>query len=180
MWPFARYIVPLLSLSSLFLSCHHPSLTLRLGSASRSNRLWALPEPDTGQSAYHNSSSFLVYRFFLPRARSYSIHHTSAWGTFCAYTHPHAYAHFNMTHILCMMDQHSIPQAYNHLGNPDNTQLMDLTIVMPQHIQSAGNTHQCQPPPHLPSTHSSSHSCPLPSIPSSTRVELHIPSFSSS
>ena len=91
--------------------------------------------------------------------------------------HPHAYTHFNVMHIPCMMDQHSIPRASNHLGNPDNTQAMDLTTVMPQRIQSAGNARQRQPPPHLPFTHSSSHSRPLPSIPSSTRVELHIPSL---
>jgi len=50
---------------------------------------------------------------------------------------------------------------------------------MPQCIQSAGNARQHQPLLHLPSTCSSSHSCPLPSIPSSTWVELHILFFSS-
>jgi len=77
------------------------------------------------------------------------------------------------------MDRHSIARAPSHLGNPDNTQLMDLTTVMPQRIQSARNAHQHQPLPHLPSICSSSHSRPLPSIPSFTWVELHIPSLSS-
>ena len=93
--------------------------------------------------------------------------------------HPYAYMHFNATHIPRMMDRHSIAQAPSHLGNPDNTQLMVLTTVMPQCIQSARNAHQRQPPPHLPSIHSSSHSRPLPSILSFTQVELHIPSLSS-
>jgi len=56
--------------------------------------------------------------------------------------------------------------------------MMELTAVMPQHIQSTGNTLQCQPPLHLPSSLSFSNSCPLPSIPSSTWIEPHIPPFS--
>lgn len=54
---------------------------------------------------------------------------------------------------------------------------MDLTAVMPSRIQSTTNVFQCQPPLHLPSSRSFS-SRPLPSIPSSTRIDTHIQNFS--
>jgi len=74
------------------------------------------------------------------------------------------------------MDRLLIPRAPNLPGNPDGTCTMDLTTVMPPCIQSSRSTFWHQTPLHLPSLPSS---CPLPSIPSTTRVELHIPSFSS-
>jgi len=83
-----------------------------------------------------------------------------------------------MTHIPCMMEQQPDPQASNHTGNPDFTHTMDLMGVMPQHIQQPWHTLYHQAPPHLlPSTTSSS--CPLPNIPISTQIDLHICSFSS-
>jgi hypothetical protein len=53
---------------------------------------------------------------------------------------------------------------------------MDLTTVMPPRIQPSENAFRHQTPPHLPSF--SSHRL-LPSIPSTTRIEPHIPIFSS-
>jgi hypothetical protein len=75
-----------------------------------------------------------------------------------------------------MMDQPPIPRAPSQTGNPDGTRNMDLTTVMPPRIQPSENAFRHQTPPHLPSF--SSHRL-LPSIPSTTRIELHIPIFSS-
>jgi len=69
------------------------------------------------------------------------------------------------------MDQQPNLQAPNHT-NPDSTCTMDLTGVMPQHIQSLQTAYQHQPPMHLPFPSNTSSSRPLPDVP-------HIPSFSS-
>jgi hypothetical protein len=74
------------------------------------------------------------------------------------------------------MDQFTNPRASSRSGNPDSTRTMDLTSVMPQRIQPPQNAPQRQTPPHLPSRPSISHSRPLPSIPSSMRLEPQISS----
>jgi len=128
---------------------------------------------------YCNSYSTFSFLGYLHWARSYSVHHTLVQCTYHAYTHPHAFTHtympFTAMHIPHMMDRSPIPRAPNLPGNPDGTCTMDLTMVMPPHIQSSRSAFWHQTLPHLPSLPSS---CPLPSIPSTTRVELHIPSFS--
>ena len=93
----------------------------------------------------------------------------------CTHKLSHTYMPFTATHIPHMMDQSPIPRAPNLPGNPNGTCTMDITVVMPPCIQSSRSAFQHQTPPHLPSLPSS---CPLPSIPSTTRVEPHIPSFS--
>ena len=56
---------------------------------------------------------------------------------------------------------------------------MDLTGVMPQRIQLTRNAPQRQTPPHLPFLPSVSQSRPLPSIPTTVRIESQNPIFSS-
>ena len=56
---------------------------------------------------------------------------------------------------------------------------MNLTGVMPQRIQLTRNAPQRQTLPHLPFLPSTSRSCPLPSIPTTVRIESQNPIFSS-
>ena len=73
------------------------------------------------------------------------------------------------------MDQQSNIRAPSH----GSTRTMDLTGVMPQRIQLTRNAPQRQTPPHLPFLPSTSRSRPLPSIPTTVRIESQNPIFSS-
>ena len=74
------------------------------------------------------------------------------------------------------MDQQSNIRAPSH---NESTRTMDLTGVMPQRIQLTRNAPQHQTPPHLPFLPSVSQSHPLPSIPTTVRIESQNPIFSS-
>jgi len=82
--------------------------------------------------------------------------------------HMHTYTPLDATHIPCTMNQQPFAQAPSHTSNPESSCTMDLTGVMPQHIQSSENAPWRQPPPHLPFQPSTPSSYPLPSIPPST------------
>ena len=75
-----------------------------------------------------------------------------------------------------MMDQQPNVRAPSH---NESTRTMDLTGVMPQRIQLTRNAPQRQTPPHLPFPPSLSQTRPLPSIPTTVRIESQNPIFSS-
>jgi len=77
------------------------------------------------------------------------------------------------------MNQQPFARAPSHTSNPESSCTMDLTGVMPQHIQSSENAPRRQPPPQLPFQPSTPSSHPLPSIPPSTRFEPALQHFSS-
>ena len=92
--------------------------------------------------------------------------------------HTHTHTHGSLQCIpFIQWINNQFPEHQATQPTPSGTTCtMDLTAVMPSHIQPSANTFQCQPLPHLTSTHSFS-SCPLPSF--CVRIEMHILNFSS-
>jgi hypothetical protein len=116
-----------------------------------------------------------VFIDFLLETRLYSVyHHSTRHNIPRIYTHTR---HLSRRNIPRTMDQQQNARAPSH---NESTRTMDLTSVMPQRIQLTRNAPRRQTPPHLPSPPSvSQRSRPLPSIPTSVRIESQNPIFSS-